>query len=259
MKKVAVLADIHGNWPALQAVIEDVKLFGVNEIWCLGDMLGYGLFVAEILKWVNSSCSVVLLGNHEHLVLNLKSYQPRSEASFSARKEAVLVDDLVFETAEEISKRLTPGQRRFLKSLPYTKYFCEDLLILAHASFGGVPDFPYLNRKELAMKEVLNMPATLQLFGHTHYQFVFGESTNFKFLAEKGAFWIEKKKRNLVCVGSVGQPRDDDPRAGYLILTLGEDTRTMEFRRVDYDVFRAERAMREVGTHPRFANRIHGK
>jgi len=243
-QRIAVISDIHGNWPALEAVARDMENRFIDEVWCLGDFLGYGMFVAEVISWVKKNCRRVVLGNHEWAVIG-------REDSFSYDKDIINV-------FEKTKKLLTVEDLHYLQKLPLCEEVKENNCQLAHASFCYCQEFPYLSDPEDADIEVNSLTVPFLLVGHTHRQFVFSPKVGYRFsswlIFQKQLLFFNKKY--LICVGSVGQPRDYDCRAGYAIIEFFNQDAEVEFVRVEYDIKKAAESLAKLATPPYFINRL---
>ena len=221
----ALIADIHGNLEALRAVLDDIGLHSVSEIYCLGDIVGYGPNPCECVDLL-TGCPVVLLGNHDR-----DATEPQSLASRPLDRRTIWTRrQLAIPTPDYDDS----GRRReFLSGLPRTHRDGECLFL-----HGGPRDpvreyvFPedvYNHRK---MEAIFSLVDRYCFMGHTHIPGVFTD--DFRFLSPKEADgeWLLGGGKTLCNVGSVGQSRDGDPRACYVLF----DGATIRFRRVDYDV-----------------------
>jgi len=238
--QVAIVSDIHGNRHALQAVLEDIAAGPAVEVWCLGDVVGYGADPNDCCELVREHCGVVLAGNHDLAVTGELSLDEFSRgAAIAARwtQEVLDPDHLAW------LGRLTPdGEERSIG--------------LFHASPRD-PIWEYVLSTLLAELCLDQQEHRVCLIGHSHVALSFhrpedapttgearrgGESTSID-----GGEW-------LINPGSVGQPRDGDPRAAYLVLDL--DARRASFRRVEYDIEQTQREIREAGLPELLAARL---
>ena len=227
---IAFISDIHANMPALEAVLADIARLGsVERILCLGDVIGYGPRPVEALELVASRCKLILMGNHEHAVLH---------GAFGFHAAAKRAVDWTREQLQEVS----PGPRRkaiwkLLEDLP-VRHEIGDLL-LVHGSPRD-PVMEYVLESDLwegsdsdKMDQIFAGFPRLCFVGHTHRPGVFTSDKCFLPAAElKDGFDISDGNKYLVNIGSVGQPRDRDPRASYLIFS-GD---AVYWRRVAYDI-----------------------
>ena len=226
--RVAVISDIHSNLPALEAVLDDIDRLDPepDALWCLGDIVGYGAQPDSCTSLVAERAEVCLAGNHDLVVsgeLDVEHFT--SSAAEAARWTAEHIDD---ET------------RSFLEGLsPFAHGFDAGLY---HASPRD-PVWEYVLSIEQARQNLLVQEERVCLIGHSHVASYFsasgGETHGEQ--AYEGTIIGMADDRWLVNPGSVGQPRDIDPRASYLVLDTGEWKAT--FRRVEYSIDDAARAI----------------
>jgi diadenosine tetraphosphatase ApaH/serine/threonine PP2A family protein phosphatase len=226
----AILSDIHSNLEALQAVLEDAARHGAQEFYCLGDVVGYGPNPRECLdlamRW-----GVVLRGNHEQAVLS-------GPAGFNPVAELA-----TFWTQEQLSapvpdRQAADARWEFLRTRPASHQ--EGGLLFTHASpRDPVNDylFPHDTYDLRKMQDIFARVGHCCFHGHTHLPGIFAEvlagGVCQFFSPEQLGYAYRLGGRKALCnVGSVGQPRDTDWRACYVLL----DGDTVHFRRVEYDV-----------------------
>ena len=225
--RTAVISDIHGNLEALQRVLRDIERREADEIVCLGDIIGYGPNPLECLDLVRQSCAFALMGNHDFAVL----YEP---TSFNASAEGAS-----YWTRKQFELEPSPGLRRqrweYLGSLPMRKRHRDSVWV--HASpRRPINDYIFPDDVITAptkMQQVFDRVDRRCFLGHTHVAGMFTDEPDFYPPADLGGKykWRDEEK-TLINPGSVGQPRDRDPRASYCIF----DDHAVEFFRVDYDV-----------------------
>ncbi len=223
----AIISDIHGNLDALTVVLDDIEKRGITSIACLGDIIGYGPNPLQCLDLVASRCEFSLMGNHDFAVL----YEPTSfntsaeQAAFWTRRQ--------FEMEPDVQKRRRRWE--FLGSLSVRRI--ESGTMWVHAS----PRRPI--NEYIFPDDVVTAPTKMQQIfdridrrcfcGHTHVCGVFTDEPDFYPPADLGgAYKFTKSEKAIINPGSVGQPRDRDPRASYAIL---HDDR-VEFVRVEYNI-----------------------
>jgi predicted phosphodiesterase len=224
--KRALISDIHGNYAALRAVLDDIREQGVTEIYCLGDIIGYGPLPCECLDKVMSSCQLTILGNHDQAAL----FDPDGFNPVALQAVYWTRDQL-----ENARGNPATTNRRwdFLGELPRLK--TEGDFLFVHGSSREptneyvFPEDVYNQRK---MDALFDRIPRYCFQGHTHIPGVFTESNEFITPEECNHFFPLTGDKTMVNVGSVGQPRDSDPRACYAIL---EDA-GVTFRRVEYPV-----------------------
>ena len=215
--RVAVLADVHGNFEALDAVLKAVRFDSPDIVLNLGDTVGYGPDPGLCLDRMKDESIFCLAGNHDHGVLG---YIDETVFNYFAR-EALLW------TREELST----SQMDFLRSLGLVSHYTD--FAIAHGSLHGAELFNYIQTLFDAEMSFEALDKAAFFYGHTHIPMVFFDTTPMTYTME-GDVLIEDNMRVLVNVGSVGQPRDEDPRACYCIYDTGE--KRVLFRRVPYEV-----------------------
>ncbi|MFO0972507.1 MAG: metallophosphoesterase family protein [Phycisphaerae bacterium] len=234
--KFAIISDIHSNLEALQAVLADIDLRRVEKIVCLGDVVGYGASPGPCLDLVMQRTVVSLCGNHDHAVF----YEP---TNFNAAAERACY--WTRQALEEDADAETRNRRwRFLGNLP-VRFALNDMLFV-HASPRKpineylFPDDVYANPQKL-LANFERMDKTTCFVGHTHVPGVFVDDPYFEppYEMDGGKYHIGEEKV-IINVGSVGQPRDRDPRASYVVV----DETEIEFVRLEYDVAAAAARIR---------------
>jgi predicted phosphodiesterase len=227
--RVAVISDVHANYHALEAVLEQIDAERVDAVWCLGDVVGYGPLPNECCDVVRQRSDVCLVGNHDLVALGRLSIgEFNDEAAAAALWTAgVLTDD----------------SRTFLESLrPLGAAQGVDLF---HASARD-PVWEYVLTEEAAQATLELSRAPLVLVGHSHValSIALADGRVEGGLAPAGTS-LELEGRWLLNPGSVGQPRDGDPRAAWLLLDL--DRMFAAFQRVPYSIEQTQSEMRERG------------
>ncbi|NLX96961.1 MAG: metallophosphoesterase family protein [Rhodopirellula sp.] len=226
MAKRAVISDLHSNLEALSAVMADVQGQGINDVYCLGDIIGYGPNPRECIDIV-TKCKVCLLGNHDQGAL----FDP--EGFNTGAERAIFWTRDQLENASDLSN----GQQRwdFLGELPRNHQ--DGPFLFVHGSARNplneyvFPEDIYNRRK---MEKVFALIGQYCFQGHTHVPGVFTEDLCFYSPDEIDFHYHLGDAKVMVNVGSVGQPRDGDPRACYIV--LDDDKKVVEFRRVEYPV-----------------------
>jgi predicted phosphodiesterase len=241
-RRVAVVSDIHGNLHALRAVLDAVAREEVDAVWCLGDLVGYGPRPNECCSEVERAVSLCLVGNHDLGVLGRIPLEDFSDDAAAAARwsQTALVGDA----------------RAYLERLESVA--SADGAELFHASPRD-PVWEYVLGDEAARAAFALTSAPLVLVGHSHVAlaFVLDDGSVEGALAPDGAEIDLSDRRWLLNPGSVGQPRDGDPRAAYLVLDL--DARRALFRRVPYPIERTQEEIREQGLPEALAARLaHG-
>jgi diadenosine tetraphosphatase ApaH/serine/threonine PP2A family protein phosphatase len=238
--RAAVVSDIHGNLQALEAVLGAIALDAPDEIWCLGDLVGYGPRPNRCCAVVAERADVCLIGNHDLAALgrlDLEIFSPDAAVSDRWTAEALEPESRSYPAGLEPA-----GEREGVG--------------LFHASPRD-PVWEYVLSPGIAYAGLAAAPQSIVLVGHSHVALSFRLSTTTLATAEAGVALELADDRWLLNPGSVGQPRDGDPRAAWLLLDLG--ARRAEFRRVEYDVAATQAEIRERGLPEALAARLeHG-
>ena len=237
--RVAVISDIHANLHALEAVLAAIDADAPGELWCLGDLVGYGPKPNECCALVQTRATVCLAGNHD---LAVRGTIDLSEFSGDAGEAAAWTKTV-----------LTDESQRFLDGLePQGE---ASGVALYHGSARD-PVWEYVLSDEAATATFVLTEEQLVLVGHSHaaLQVSLRDSVLEGGLAPGGTELELGGARRLLNPGSVGQPRDGDPRAAYLLLDL--DRQRASFRRVEYDIERTQTEIRDAGLPELLAERL---
>lgn len=260
-KNFAIISDIHSNLEALQAVLGDIDERGIKDVICLGDIVGYGPNPKECLDLVRERCRVTLMGNHDHALL----YEP-TNFNLPAERACYWTREVM---ENEPDSELRNQRWKFLGELP-VRVKERDVLFF-HASPRRpmneyiFPEDVFTNPQKV-MANFDRLDARLCFVGHTHQPGVFVDDPYFDPPNElpDSPYYEVEEERAIVNVGSVGQPRDRDQRASYVVVHRTQDAlqtgteslvatalscsvETVEFVRVDYDVETTVRKILEQG------------
>jgi diadenosine tetraphosphatase ApaH/serine/threonine PP2A family protein phosphatase len=231
--RVAVISDVHANRHALDAVLAEIDDAAVDEVWCLGDTVGYGPQPNECCAIVRERAAVILAGNHDLVALGELSVDDFNEEAAAA--------------AVWTSGTLSPESRSFLAALEPKAH--ADGVELFHASARD-PVWEYVLSEEAALGTFAATSAPLVLVGHSHVALALVlDGAGVAGGVAPGGSDVELSGRWLLNPGSVGQPRDGDPGAAWLLLDL--DRQTASFRRVAYPIAETQAEMRTAGL-PKF-------
>ena len=236
----AIISDVHANLEALQAVLEDIAAHGVNDIYCLGDVVGYGPNPRECVDLV-MKCKVALLGNHDQgAMFDPEGFNgPAERAIFWTRQQ--------LEASPE-SRQTRERRWEFLAERPRSHR--ENGFLYVHGSARNplneyvFPEDIYNQRK---MDRIFALVERYCFQGHTHVPGIFTEQLPddlYQFTSPEEVDYCHRldDRKTLCNVGSVGQPRDGDWRACYVLL----DGETIRFRRVEYDIDTTIRKIRDI-------------
>lgn len=237
-----IVSDLHGNWEALESVLRSATSQYERAI-CCGDLVGYGADPNLVVEWVRANCTVVVRGNHDKACTGMDDLEWFNPV---ARAAALWTQDSL--TAENVEYTRTLPQGPILEDgfqVVHGSPFDEDEYVIAAEEAGQA--FGYLECR-------------LAFFGHTHVQggFIWNRSrVEIIHCASAGdgqIMEIDPECAYLINPGSVGQPRDGDPRSAYAL--YDSDSRVVTYRRVDYDVERAQKRIRDSGLPPILADRL---
>jgi predicted phosphodiesterase len=237
--RVAVVSDIHSNLHALEAVLTAIDAEAPDELWCLGDIVGYGARPNECCAAIADRADVCLAGNHD---LAVRGTIDLAEFGGEAGVAARWTRDVLEPEAKELLDRLEPQGT-------------AHGVALYHGSARD-PIWEYVLSDEAAFVTIALANAPLVLVGHSHVALqiaLSGEEISGGGAPDGTELALEGVQA-LLNPGSVGQPRDSDPRAAYLLLDL--DAQRASFRRVEYNVARTQQEMREAGLPELLAARL---
>ena len=229
----AIISDIHGNIPALEAVLSDIDARGIEEVVCLGDVVGYGPEPRRCLDMVMARAQMTLMGNHDYAVL----LEP-SKFNIGAESACYWTRQ---QLEDEADTDLRGKRWSFLGQMP-VKHVADgaDLGIGEMVFVHGSPRRPV--NEYVFPDDIFNNPNKvascfdrfehLCFVGHTHLPGVFLEAPDFYSPGEiEDVYEVDSAHRAMINVGSVGQPRDRDPRGSYVLVEPG----LVRFVRVEYD------------------------
>lgn len=222
---VAIISDIHSNFEALQAVLEDIHSRSIEKVYCLGDIIGYGPNPKECID-LAQKCQLTLMGNHDEAVI----FEPKD---FNLRAEMA-----VQWTRGELTKNTADkdeAKRRWDFLTQLTEVHQEGSTLFVHGS-PRKPLREYVFPRDVndkrKMADIFSRFPGVCFVGHTHVPGIFTEDCKYAHPSELFNIYILDSRKTLVNVGSVGQPRDGDRNACYVTF----DGDSVVFRRVPYDV-----------------------
>ena len=237
--RYAIIADIHSNLTALEAVLADLeKQGGADEIWCLGDIVGYGPDPHECLEIVRSRCSLCVAGNHDLAAIgNLDTGDFNQEAARAVRWSG---------------RQLSEAEIGFLAGLPLT--IEKGDFTLVHGS-PREPVWEYIMSAQEAEENLTYFKTRYCMVGHSHMAMYFKfDKTCSAGIPRAGTSLQLTDGRYLINPGGVGQPRDSDPRAAYAV--YDSKTTTLVFYRVNYDIAAVQTRMQKAGLPLRLSERL---
>lgn len=237
-KKFAVLGDIHSNIDALCTVLEDCRSMGVTDILCTGDVVGYNACPHECLEIIRDLGCPVVMGNHDHYVSTEQNLM-----DFNADAAAVI---------EWTRQQLTDDEMQYLATLPFVKTSMG--MTLVHSTMDNPENFGYVFDHLQAESHFTHQLTPICFHGHTHVPMVYEKQIGGVYRIDPQDFKLPIGRKYFINVGSVGQPRDGDPRASYVIYE--PKTRQITYRRIPYDVETAQARIRYAGLPERLAIRL---
>jgi putative phosphoesterase len=239
--KIALFSDVHANLPALESFFEDVETRKPDAIYCLGDLVGYNIWPNEVITEIRKRRIPTIAGNYDQGI-GLMSDNCGCAYKTESEKEMGAI------SISYTNSLVTPDERLYLQTLPMhikVEFHLNNEklnLLLVHGSPRKINEYLFEDRDEKSILRIMqDAGADIMCFGHTHKPY-------HRKLRETNADQI--KYRHAVNIGSVGKPKDGNPKGGYVLLTInadssvkGEDTVQVEFIRFEYDVEKAARAI----------------
>ena len=235
--KYAVIADIHANFEALRVVLEDAKKQNCTHYVCLGDVVGYNANPKECLDIIRDTGMPCVKGNHDEYCsseTNLEGFNPHAA-----------------EAIQWTRQQLTEEDRQWLKELKYIRLVASFQIV--HATLDGPQRWGYVFDRLAAAASFTYQNTAVCFFGHTHVPVAFIRDSVVRG-GTYSKFKIEPGRKYFINVGSVGQPRDGNPKAAYAIYDMDEGS--VELRRLDYDISAAQAKIMAAGLPPRLAERL---
>src|ERR1041384_875923 len=235
--KYAVIADIHANLEALDVVLADIKEQHCTHFCCVGDVVGYNANPKECLDIIRSMGMPCVKGNHDEYCSSeddLIGFNPHAAAAVDWTR-----------------KQLTKEDRQWLSELKYVRLVSSFSMV--HATLDGPQRWGYVFDKLAAAASFTYQNTSVCFFGHTHVPVAFIRDSVVRG-GTYSKFKVEPGRKYFVNVGSVGQPRDGNPKAAYVIYDLDEGS--IELRRLDYDIPKAPKKIPRGGLPPRLAHRL---
>jgi predicted phosphodiesterase len=235
--KFAIIADIHANLEALQVVLEDTKLQKCTHYVCLGDVVGYNANPRESLEIIRKMGMPCVKGNHDEYCSTdgaLDDFNPYAAHAVNWTRA-----------------QLSEENKQWLRDLKYVRLVTNFTIV--HATLDGPERWGYVFDKLAAAASFPYQNTSVCFFGHTHVPVAFMRDTMVRG-GTYSKFKVEPGKKYFLNVGAVGQPRDNNPKAAYVVYDTDEGT--IELRRLDYDIAKAQRKILEAGLPERLAERL---
>ena len=238
--KFAIISDIHSNLHAFVAVLEEIDRQGVEGIFCLGDLVGYNAFPSEVLDIVLQKKIPSIMGNHDIVCCGLEN--------------PIWFNSAAREASLWTRKRLSDEKKMYLRNLP-NEMNVQDKVYAVHGSPTSRDD--YIMDLMDALNNFQHLPdkkISICLFGHSHIPSLFSDRGPSHDTGRAGKHMLSPRNRHFINPGSVGQPRDGDPRASFAILDTEEFS--FEIIRLKYDIDSAMKAVLKSGLPQFLAERL---
>jgi predicted phosphodiesterase len=236
--RYAVMSDVHANNEALLSVLKDIKTLGINNTVFLGDAVGYGPDPNECVRILSNECCSLIAGNHDWAVLGLTDityFNPHAKAAIEWTQQTI-DDDCTL----------------LLKRLPLSQTIENKEILLVHATPYEPAQWHYLYSLEDAKRGFESFHCRFCLIGHSHEPVIIEQRSAGQISVYEKEAKANSSSRYIINVGSVGQPRDGDPKAAYVII----DDDAMMIRRVPYDIKKTQKKMKRFRLPSRLIERL---
>ncbi len=234
-----VFSDLHSNLEALLQFEKEIASISYDRLVCLGDIVGYGADPNLCVDWVRENVDFTIAGNHDFAVVK------KTDTSY--------FNSYALKACEWTRKILTAENKTFLESLPMDKE--EDDIYWVHASPYQPKRWHYIYNKRGAEKHFWSFDASICFVGHSHKPVILEQKPNSEINDYVTDVWnIEPENRYIFNDGSLGQPRDGNPKATYILYDSEEHT--VEFKRFDYELSLTQSKIIENGLPAYLANRL---
>ena len=238
--KYAIISDVHSNLEALEKAFSEIEKRKIDQIVCLGDVVGYGANPGECLERVREKAQEIIMGNHDRAIEDVAL---RSDFNPYAR-----------EAIEWTASRLNEKQKKFIRTFREIVMDRKKELTWTHGSIHEPQEFHYLFQEEDARPSFERLETRFGFFGHTHVPSLFSQKAKEAKYLPAGVYQLDKKDRYLINPGSIGQPRDRNPKLSFAFFDSNE--LTLEILRLDYDNQKAAQKIRKAGLPEYLADRL---
>ena len=233
-----IISDIHGNLEAFEKIINQCDKLNVDEILCLGDIVGYGANPHECLMLAKKHCTHFINGNHEYALFAIEYQQHFNTFAY----------DAIDWTREQLGKR----DLDFIKTFTFMKIFDEFTLV--HGSPHNPKEFYYISSSYEADTAFRHFKTRLCFIGHTHVPQLFTEGHAHSSYLKPGTVYLNRDKRYIINVGSIGQPRDFDKRLSCAV--FDDSDYSINLVRIPYDNRKAAEKIHKAGLPAYLAQRL---
>jgi predicted phosphodiesterase len=234
MMKIAIISDIHGNLEALTQALTYLDENNITEIYCLGDIVGYGPNPNECVELIIQKCQHVIIGNHDHAAIGLTSTE--------------YFNDFAKIATAWTANALTEKNKSYLSSLDFT-YQTDDYL-LVHATPSQPSLWHYILSEADAQHEFNHFEQRLCFIGHSHFPIVFHKQG----YTREENLKLAKRNKYIINVGSIGQPRDGNPNTCFCV--YNSETNKLEYIRLEYDILTTREKIVKAGLPIFLADRL---
>lgn len=235
--KYAILGDIHANLHALDTVLADAEKEGVTDFVCIGDLIGYNAFPSECLEKIRALGAPTVMGNHDY-------YGSRED-------ELVGFHPMAAEVITWTRNQLSEEQKEWLRSLPYSTRV--ETFTMVHSTLDNPHKWGYVLDRYDAESNFNYQTTSVCFYGHTHIPIAFEKGDEIR-SGLYSKIKIKPGRKYFINVGSVGQPRDGDPRAAYAIYDMMNNT--IELKRLEYNLSGAQEKILQAGLPNKVAARL---
>jgi predicted phosphodiesterase len=236
--RIAFFSDIHANLPALDACLEDIESNKPHAVYCLGDLVGYNIWPNEVISEIRRRNIPTIAGNYDQgvgIAGDDCGCAYKTDHDKSNGEQSIAYTNSIVKSEERKYLRTLPSHIRLEYQLNEEKFN----LLMVHGSPRKINEYLFIERDEKSMLRIMKQAdAHIMLFGHTHKPY-------HRILRDEAG-----KYRHAINIGSVGKPKDGDPRGCYVMITLDEtfslvsaETLNVEFKRFEYDVEKAAKAV----------------
>jgi predicted phosphodiesterase len=233
MNRLTIFGDIHGNLPALQATLADIERRGLGNLYCLGDLVGYGTFPNEVVDIIREREIPTIVGNYDQGVGNNSD---DCGCAYRTPEAKLLGEHSIAWTNAHTTDDNKAFLRTFIDCIPLELGALRILLV--HGSPRKINEYLYEDRPDKSFERILDdIDVNVLVCGHTHLPY----------------HKILPSGRHIINAGSVGKPKDNDSRAGYITLAAEGKSLEVEFIRVAYDVEQAAQAIEATDMPHEFA------
>jgi putative phosphoesterase len=225
MQRITIFGDIHGNLPALEAVLADIEARGLSPDYCLGDLVGYGTFPNEVTEIIRERDIPTIMGNYDQGVGNSSG---DCGCAYTSKEAEALGKRSIAWT----NQNTTEGNKLFLRKLPANIPLRLGGLriLLVHGSPRKINEYLFANRPDATLERLLDLAdVDVLVCGHTHIPY----------------HRVLPSGRHVVNAGSAGKPKDGNPKGCYIVLEAYNSDLAVTFNRVQYDVESAARAIED--------------